>query len=352
MRDLEGLRPWLDDRAGQNLFSGVVLVRQGTKALIEHAAGLAHRGHRVPLTIDTRFQVASVGKMVTAVAALKMVEEGSLSLDRPLTGYLPPQYRPASLDDRHTLHHLLSHTSGLPNYFDDEDETWESWTAAMDRIPGYKAAGPSDLLPLFADLPAVNDPGAEYVYCDSNFVLVGLLLEWVGGKPFAEVATELVLEPARMTRSGFFDLDREPEDHATGYMGDGPVETWRANTFSLTYRGMPDGGMTSTAHDLDHFLTTLRSGELVHPDTFSMMTTPHGIDPESWDAYGYGMELVVDKDQVTIIGHSGSDPGVTANISHYMARDTTVVVICNQDRGAWAVVQRVAEDLDLDDPRE
>lgn len=122
--DQARLHTWLDDRAREHLFSGVVLVRSGDEVQLEHAAGLAHRGHGVPVTPDTCFQVASVTKMITAATALRLVERGALSLHRPLTGYLPPEYRPAGLDDRHTLHHLLSHTSGLANYHDDEDETW------------------------------------------------------------------------------------------------------------------------------------------------------------------------------------------------------------------------------------
>ncbi|HEX2404086.1 MAG TPA: serine hydrolase domain-containing protein, partial [Acidimicrobiia bacterium] len=204
--DGDALRTWIDDRASRNEFSGVALVRTNGDTLFEHASGLAHRGHRVAVTVETRFQVASVTKMITAAAALRMVEEGALSLDRPLTGYLPPQYRPISLDDRHTLHHLLSHTSGLPNYHDDADETWASFTGALDSIPASRARGPVDVLPLFADLAAVDDFG-EFRYCDANYVLAGVLIEWVSGRPFREVAHEKVLEPAGMTRSGFFELD-------------------------------------------------------------------------------------------------------------------------------------------------
>ena len=98
---------WIDERADQHLFRGVVLVWEDGAPAFSHAAGLAHRGHRVPVTLDTRFQVASVTKMVTATTALRLVERGALKLDRPLVDFLPPEYRPAALDNRHTLHHLL-----------------------------------------------------------------------------------------------------------------------------------------------------------------------------------------------------------------------------------------------------
>jgi CubicO group peptidase (beta-lactamase class C family) len=350
--DQQALRNWLDDLTEKGEFSGVALVRSGNANVFQHASGLAHYGHRAPIGPDTRFQVASVTKMITAATALRLVERGALSLERPLTGFLPPDLRPAALDDRHTLHHLLSRTSGFPNYHDDEDETWASFTAAWDRVPVYHARGPTDILPLFADLPAVADPG-EFIYADANFIVVGALIEWVAGKPFAQVATEEVLVPAGMTRSGFFQIDLEPDDFATAYLAtDEPRSAWRSNIYSVPAGGMPDGGMATTASDLCTFLDSLRAGSILTPETVSLMLTPHGNEEDSPEAYGYGMELVVEGGAVTIYGHGGADPGVSTMVSHFVEPGLTIVVLCNQDRGSWAVVQRLVADLGLHDPRE
>jgi D-alanyl-D-alanine carboxypeptidase len=115
---------------------------------------------------------------------------------------------------------------------------------------------------------------------------------------------------------------------------------------------MPDGGIITTAADIDRFLDALRSGMLLAPETFSQMVTPHAFEDDGPEAYGYGMELVVVDDIATIFGHGGSDPGVSAMVSHYVGAGTTVVVLCNQDRGSWAVAQRMARELGLDDPRD
>lgn len=343
---------WIEERANQHLFSGVALVWKDGAPVFSHAVGLAHRGHRVPVVFDTRFQVASVTKMVTATTALRLVERGALKLDLPLIDFLPPESRPASLDRRHTLHHLLSHTSGLSNYHDDEDETWASFTSAWDKVPVYHARGPGDILPLFADLPPVSDPGT-FLYGDANFILTGVLIEWVTGKSFSEVATEEVLIPAGMADSGFFQIDLEPENMATGYLAtDEPPDTWRSNVYSVPAGGMPDGGLTTTATDLALFLDALASGSLLEPDTLAKMLTPQGFDENDVEAYGYGMELVVIDDRVTIYGHGGADPGVSTMVSHYVDTGITVVVLCNQDRGSWATVQKITEILGLDDPRE
>jgi CubicO group peptidase (beta-lactamase class C family) len=350
--DSGALRSWLDDRAARHEFSGVALVRSGDDTLFEHAAGLAHRGFGVPISLQTRFQVASVTKMITAATALRLVERGALSLERPLTSFLPPSMRPEGLDERHTLHHLLSHTSGLANYHDDEDETWASFTSAWDRVPVSKARGPADVFPLFSSLPAVSDPG-EFRYADANFILAGMLIEWVEGKPFDEVASREVLVPAGMTDSGFFQLDLEPERLASAYLvTDDPPEAWRSNIYSVPAGGMPDGGMTATAEDLARFLDALGEGRLLTDKSLELMLTPHGVEEDGPEAYGYGMELVVEGGVVTIYGHSGADPGVSAMVSHFVEPGLGIVVLCNQDRGSWAVVQRIVADLGLHDPRE
>jgi CubicO group peptidase (beta-lactamase class C family) len=350
--DTAALAAWLDDQSSQHQFNGVALVTLGDKTVFEHAAGLAHRGHGVPIVMSSRFQVASVTKMITAATALKLVEEGALSLDRPLASFLPADRRPAALDDRHTLHHLLSHTSALPNYHEEEDETWESFTAAMERIPFSRARGPMDLYPLFAELPAVGDLG-EFVYRDANFVMIGVLIEWVSGKDFGVVARDKALLPAGMADTDFAEMDLEPADFATGYVvSDEPPERWRSNIYQVPATGMPDGGITTTARDLNRFVSALGAGKILEPETVSMMLTPHGIEEGSPEAYGYGMELVVDDGSVTIYGHSGLDPGVSSMVSHYVDRGVTVIVLCNQDRGSWPVTQRIASELGVDDPRE
>ncbi|WP_436494203.1 serine hydrolase domain-containing protein [Actinokineospora sp. HUAS TT18] len=346
------VREWLDRRAADFLFSGAVLVWREGRPVFEHAAGLAHRGHRVPTTMRTRFGVASVTKLVTAVTALRLVDRGVLRLDQPLTEVLAPEHRPRALTAEHTLHHLLSHTSGLPNYHDDDDPTWASYTSCWDRVPTYHVRGPGDLLPLFADLPAVSPPGAVYQYADANFILVGLAIEAVTGRPFADVATAEVLVTAGMADSGFEDRDRDPERLATGYLvTDEPAPMWRNNDYSVPAGALPDGGLITTPHDLARLLDALVGGGLLGPRTTAAMTTPQGPPSGDLERYGYGCQLVVEDGEVTIIGHSGADPGVSALVSRYQAAATTIVVLCNYDRGAFPTTKYLAGALGLPDPR-
>ncbi|HUP15279.1 MAG TPA: serine hydrolase domain-containing protein [Acidimicrobiia bacterium] len=130
MNEFDGLRGWLDEETAAHRFNGVALAWRDRCEVFSYSGGFANRGHRVPVTLATRFGIASVTKMITAVAALRLVDKGLLSIDSPLIDVLPPSQHIAALGGDHTLHHVLSHTSALPNYFNDDDPTWASWMSS------------------------------------------------------------------------------------------------------------------------------------------------------------------------------------------------------------------------------
>jgi CubicO group peptidase (beta-lactamase class C family) len=350
--DAVELRSWLDERVASNEFSGVALVWRNGAPEFSYAGGIAHRGHGVRITEGTRFAVASVTKMVTAATALRLVDRGLVALEQPLVDILPEAHQPKALTREHTLHHLLSHTSGLANYHDDADETWASFTSCWDRIPSYHVRRPADMLPLFADLPALGRPGETYEYVDSNFILAGLVIEAVTGRSWADVAVEEVIEPAGMVDTAIEALDDDPLRLATGYMTDeGPADRPRTNIFSVTANGMPDGGMISTATDLARFVDALLDGRLLSPALLAAMIRPQGPPSNDVEQYGYGINLGIENGVVTVLGHGGSDPGVSAMATHHVAAGTTIVVLCNRDRGSRAAALHIGGELGLNDPR-
>lgn len=348
------LREWLDARVAAREFSGAALIWRDGEPLFCYAGGVAHRGHGVPVTESTRFLVASVTKMVTSTTALRLVERGLVRLDQPVTEVLPAEHRTSALTGEHTLHHLLSHTSGLPNYHDDADPTPASFTSCWDRVPCQRARRPADLLPLFRDLPAAARPGERYSYADANYVLAGLVIEAVTGRPYAEAASDEVLAPAGMHDSGFDLRDADPPRLATGYLHEPgmPFESWRANVFSLPAGGTPDGGLVTTPTDLARLVDALVGGRLVSPETFAAMTFAQCGRTKGADRYGYGLEMRFLDDELAVFGHNGLDPGVSAAVAHHPAAATTIVVLCNHDRGSWPVYLRLAAELGLTEPRE
>jgi CubicO group peptidase (beta-lactamase class C family) len=348
----DALKGWFDEQTASHAFSGVAIAWRNGAPTFSYAGGLAHRGHGVQIDDETRFGAASVTKMVTAIAILRLVDRGVLRLDQPVADLLPADQRPSALTPEHTLHHLLSHTSGLANYHDDDDPTLASFLTCWDRIPTYHIRRPVDLLPLFIDLPALEPPGRRYRYNDAAFVLAGLVLESTTGKAYDQVVADEVFFAADMADTAIEAVDADPQRLAVGYvMDDGPPEAWRTNHFSVPTNGMPDGGMITTAADLARLIDALLGHRLLSPSLVTAMMTPQGPPSNDLEQWGYGCQLAVRDGRVEVIGHGGSDPGVSARVAHYLSAGTTIVVLCNQSRGSWAATLRIGEELGIRDPR-
>ena len=190
LMDADGLRAQIEAPGAERGFSGVCLATVAGKLAFSHATGFAHRGHRVPNTLTTRFAVASVTKMVTAAAALSLVDDGRLDLTTPLIELLPPELLPRDVSPQLTTHHLLSHTSGIASYFDEDVQDWAPYLSCWDVVPTYHVRSARDLVALFADKQALAPPGDHMHYTNANFILVGLVCEHVTDAPFSAVVED------------------------------------------------------------------------------------------------------------------------------------------------------------------
>ena len=202
--DIERLAQHLEAETAGGRFSGVVSVTSGGETLFERAFGLADRAGGLPMTLRTRLGVASVGKAFTAVAIARLVERGALSFDTRVVDVLPLPLRPRSLAPTITLHHLLAHTSGLADYFDEERLGTDAYARTWETFPSYRARRPADYLPLFAGLPPQQEPGGAFSYCNAGYILLGLVIEVVTGLPYPTAIREHVFDrPAWRTRASF-----------------------------------------------------------------------------------------------------------------------------------------------------
>lgn len=296
--------------------------------------------------MSTRFAVASVTKMSTAVATMALVDQGRLDLATPLVDLLPSDLLPRDVSPQLTTHHLLSHTSGIASYFDEDVEDWAPYLACWDEVATYHVRSPRDLVPLFAGKPALAAPGQGMRYANANFILAGLVCEQVTGSAFPTLVDEFVFGPAGMAASTFAALDTDPADLAVGYIrppqGGG---SWRSNIYSVPAVGLPDGGMITTADDLTRLVDAIGGGRLLSPESTSAMLAVQATDPNEPDQhYGYGMFLHVVNGRVVRFGHGGADPGINASVRHYIDQNATLVVIANVDQeGAELAAADVAD---------
>ncbi|MDF2629186.1 MAG: beta-lactamase [Symbiobacteriaceae bacterium] len=321
-------------------FSGVVTIRQGDFALYAGAFGLANRAFRVPNTMDTIFGLASVTKMFTSVAVLQLIEQGRLALDTQVAPYLGLEGRAIATEV--TVHHLLTHTSGIADYFDDDDD--DLLEQLVSSLPRQSLADVASFVPLFADKPARFAPGAQFEYNGAGYILLGLLIEKASGLSYFDYVRQNIFARAGMTDADFIPFDVVRARVAEGYLPPreegGAVTGWRRNIFSVPPYGAPDGGAFGSAEDMTRFLRALRGGKLISPGWAAAMRTPRvSVVPQI--SYGYGLYILAAGDHIMRYGHTGEDPGVSARVMYYPLHDLDVVILCNQSGCAGKVLAQL-----------
>jgi CubicO group peptidase (beta-lactamase class C family) len=333
------LRSWERDRS----LSGTALLTAHGRTVFEGCYGHADRAAGIPVAPRTRFGLASVTKMFTAVAVADQVAQGRLRFDQPVIEVLPAPRRPSTLRDDVTVHHLLCHTSGIADYSEEDEDTpgyVEDYGSLWQERPSYSMQAPVDFLPLFGDLPPYRAPGERHQYSNAGFIVLGLLVEEVAGRPFTEVVDERVLARAGMTSSGFFRLDEAQPDVAVGYLPrTSPQAALRTNVYSVPVVGGPDGGAFATTGDLDRFLTAYDDGTLLG-DLRDTMLHPHA-DMVGMPGFrsGYGVHLYPDGRY----GHGGGDPGVEVLVHRWPSDGVNLVVLCNMEDLAGSVRDAMVE---------
>ncbi len=342
----EKLDQYIRGLTQQGEFSGVVLVKQGEEDLFANAYGYASMKWKIVNTIDTIFPHASVTKMFTAVAALQVVEEGMLSLESKVQNIL--KLNVSNVPSNVTLHHLLTHTSGIADYFDEYDDDVDGYAELWNRNPNYAFKNLSDFLALFAGKDPLFNAGNDFRYCNAGYVLIGLMIEKATGIDYFEYVKRNVFIRAGMEKAGFIPFDAVRDNVAEGHQPiknkEGRAVGWKKNVYSLPVRGSSDGGAYSTARDLVRFLRSLREGQLLSGELTTRILQPQGPiqeDPNGDWAYGYGLAFLFDKGEVVRYGHGGDDPGVSAKVFYYPGYDIDVVILGNQSHCADPVAAKI-----------
>jgi CubicO group peptidase (beta-lactamase class C family) len=318
----QALGGYLDKLVAANLFSGTVLVAKDGKPIFQQAYGLANQQARLPNTLETRFNLASMNKMFTAVAIAQLVQQGKLSFDEPISAVLPDYPKPAA--DQVTVHHLLTHTAGLGDYM----------TEAFERAKPV-ISSPRDYFPFFIDQRLAFQPGARFQYSNAGFVLLGAIIEQVSGQSYYDYIREHIFEPAGMANSDYSTLSEGAPDRAEGYTYwrlDGPQWASQVSSQStLPTRGGPAGGGYSTAPDLLDFARALLDHKLLNAAFTDLVTTgkvSDGGDTERKYAYGFGD---IRSHGERVIGHNGGSPGVNTQLDILPNRGYVIVVLSNYD---------------------
>jgi CubicO group peptidase (beta-lactamase class C family) len=337
--DLGAFGKYLDKLAAEDSFSGTVLVLRDGRPVVSRSIGYADQKKRVRNRADTIFCLASVTKMFTATAVAQLVQRGSLTLVDPIGKYLSGFQD--GIADKVTIHHLLTHSSGLGDYMQlagyfEESATWTTPRQMMDGTLRYIR---TETL-AFA-------PGTGTKYSNSAFHVLGCIVEKVSGESYYDYVRKHVLHPAGMASSDFTLLDRWRTDRrfAHPYPTDQDGKRYDAlDGDAYGVIGTPAGNAFANAPDLVRFVRALNDGTLLSTSWRDVFVTPKvsmgtlpakpGL-PEIISFTGYGMDSSILNGGL-ITGHTGGAPGISTATEWYPNRGWTVVCLGNYDPGPGA----------------
>lgn len=318
----------MNNQVARENFSGAVLVAQDGQIIFEQGYGLANREWMIPNRPDTRFRIASLTKQFTAAGILLLQEQHRLNVQDKISRYLadlPPAWRSI------TIHQLLTHTSGLPSYTE---------TPQIERL-NLTGTTPQQLIELVKDRPLQFAPGSKLVYCNTGYVLLGMIIEKVSGLSYGEFLQKNIFGPLQLAATGYDWPNRILPKRATGYEVQG--DNWIAASSVDVSVPFAAGGLYSTVDDLFHWSEALLSGRLLSVSSRDEMFSSY---PEAvgygGQHYGYGM-VITERFGQPEWYHGGGIKGFATAIQLYPKARVCVVVLSNVDSvKSWDVATQLA----------
>ncbi|MEM8674927.1 MAG: serine hydrolase [Cyanobacteria bacterium P01_G01_bin.67] len=289
------------------------------------ASGVANVEDNIPLEPDDRFEIGSITKTFTATVILQLVEEGVLSLEDNLTDWLPESVT-ADIPNANniTLENLLQHTSGMADYVDVLFAQ-----AASNPLVFTQDWQPAALVDLIDGQPALFEPGESFFYSNTNFLLLGIVIESATNNNIAAEIRDRIIEPLELDNTFFAGEEEIPGGYVSGYWdfdGDGTLNNINLANLSWAWS---TGAMVSNTEDLDTFARNLFAGDLLQPETLEMMLdTIPATDNNNYSSYGLGVGTIESPNRFWYI-HRGQTLGYRSNMWYSPQDDLTYIELTN-----------------------
>ncbi len=325
---LQNIKDMMEELIKKNVFSGTLLIAKGDKILMTSAGGEASKRFHVPNNIDTKFNLGSMNKMFTATSILQLVEKECLSLDDPISKYVDKSWLPEEVTSKITIHHLLTHTSGLGSYF---NETYIKGSRELFRLV-------DDFKPLVNGEKPAFEPGKRFRYSNTGMLLLGVVIESVTGGSYFDYIRKNIYEPSGMKDSDSYEMDYPVENLAIGYSRDrNSLYGWQNNLYKHVIKGGPAGGGFSTVKDLHRFARAIQTGKLVSQESLDKMWKDY-----AGGYYGYGFS-VEEGLNGKVVGQGGGFDGINSNLDIYLDKGYIIAVMSNYDNGASPIAQKIGQ---------
>jgi CubicO group peptidase (beta-lactamase class C family) len=296
-------------------FNGSVLVAENGQIIYKKGIGLANMEWDIPNEPDTKFRIASMSKQFTAMLIMQLVEEGKIQLDGKLTDYLP-EFR-QDTGEKVTIHQLLTHTSGIPDYSDAPGFWNELMRHSMTAECVLDSLSSGDL---------DSEPGTEYRYNNGGYYILSLVVERITGKRFEDVLRERIFTPLGMNDSGLDHPELILEKRAMGYEQN--VDGYTNAPFRQIENLLGTGAIYSTVEDLYLWDRALYTETLLSREYKNIMFTPYLNNY----AYGFGVKAIQlgdTQDSTSYMGHSGSVAGFNSRIVRLVDDEHVIILLCN-----------------------
>ena len=305
---------WYDSVLLLRGFNGGMLVAKNGNIVFEKYTGTAHLPGNDLITATTPLHIASVSKTFTAMAILKLWQEGKLNIDDTLSKYLPRFNYPGV-----TIRSLLNHRSGLPNYlYFMESLGWDK------KIPIRNEDVLNNLIDKKMLIPNISSPNTHFTYCNTNYALLALLIEQVTGKKYATYLQEAIFTPLGMKNTFVFDSSK--------ITSAAPSYDWRGGLIPLAYLDMVygDKNIYTTPRDLLIWDRALKANVILSPQTLEQAYAPYSNERSGTRNYGLGWRMNIYPDGKKMIYHNGWWHGSNASFIRLLQEDATIIVIGNK----------------------
>lgn len=314
----------LKDYQDQNALNGVVLVAEKGKVIYQNAFGLANFEFKVPNSIDTKFEIASLSKHITAVIILQLRDEGKLNLDDPIGRYLTDTL--SKKTETISIRHLLTHTSGLTDH---------RFIDRYDKREGRYALSSDELVKFILEKELLFDPGTSWSYSNFGYNLLAIIAERITGKQFKELLKERIYLPAGMMNSTTLDQADIIASKANGYELENYTEL-TPGQYHDPLMQIGSGSIVTTAGDYFLYFKALTSGKLLSKESFKELITPKVYTEfRSNGKLQWSYTLTKDyflkaKDTISVMYAAGNHYGAQAVVNHFYDDQTMVLVFINR----------------------
>lgn len=314
-KDTSEISRYIDSLNNVNSFSGILAIAKGENIIYLHKAGYADKEKKIDISQNSLFDMGSINKIFTGVAIMQLVEKKKIRLSDPVSMWLP-DFPYKSWAEKATIRNLLSHTSGLGDFFPRTHQFVNLYNL-------------QEIIDTIEKTEPVEVPGSKMIYSNAGFYLLGRIIEKASGQLYFDYIQKNIFDAAGM-KNTFFTVRENDKRFVKQYLFNEEIKKYESNENVINKTGGPAGGARTSIADLLAFQLALKNHTLLNENSFHEMTELV-ITGERGMGYGLGIGVGTMPNGARWIGHNGGAPGIAANYVWFPDKDYSIIVFMNQD---------------------